>query len=1100
MAASPRVLRLLTGIGIVAGLAVAYWRPQWPLLVYWLVLASALGVSISITPALTGLRQRAAWLMSVSALLIAFGLGTTQLAARRAISPTHLTYRGVHLAGVDSFTVGAGDFETDVRLQPAPIGIPWSMRVVRSGPRLLLQPLRGIEQLRAGPLRPGSRIGAFSVAQSAILASGADWAVIVDPAGTVVDTLRMVDGKLQSARRNVFLLRPTNDAIAARYGRRLRSGTSLSALDGTRASPSAYERFVRVQELSTRNVVNGVSYPFLRRVFGGRGPLLVSAVPPYRLRGRDGGDRWLVIADSAIVEVRSGDATWRFALHANWRRQPSADPGVTLLFAQNPSPLETPLPAGVSCSPGAACGAISLRRLPPPVAHIALDYAGFDPDRYGLLGTLRVLRTGYQVILPRERFDVERGRSRPVAIPVTELSSLSAPVSSAAPARSTRWILLGATGEGDYSVMILAVGIGLALLFAAIYRVIATVSIRVPTPATIGHERAIMVGITAILALILTRVIVGARVRFFDPFLERGIETAVGLCVAIALVAVGLLTWSAWLPPFFAGARATLTGQRPPGRILAGIVHAIERLWVLVRHEPTRTPALLVAASLVVLAISSPGAVGYGLATGVVVLMTWVTVAWVTAFSGPYFETFERGAQSVVEHLSPPAPIGGVARTPARGSPNADRPSLSAAVLRLLRRVPELPLMLACVAAEFAHMFPKPLGAVAAIAVFVLAPVIIARRRRQMTPTLQPDYFAAAIGVAAFMACIAALRVTSENGSMGAFVLVVFVALAAVRIGRGVGSRLETSAQSTTPSTAVAPRLLLIESLLLAAPLVLLLPLASLDMGLGLVMVVPLGFATLLAAGWRTARWRLLVPSLAMFGVIMLARQVVFPSLRPIRDADSHATQAKAFARMSEPLGTRLPMLGTPMDRAAARSVTTRDRPLAEALLVAAQPGPARDLLIPSIEQIWGAQAYANAGLWGEGLGQAVIGGRGVAETVSYAENTFSVFVLAEHGAVGGALVLCLYLLLTGAVAACVLGSAADTPSYRASRALFLVAALIVAVPALYVALSNLGLLPITGQNMPFLGLNAWSDVAICAGVVGILLTGAMRGLEEAGR
>ena len=119
---------------------------------------------------------------------------------------------------------------------------------------------------------------------------------------------------------------------------------------------------------------------------------------------------------------------------------------------------------------------------------------------------------------------------------------------------------------------------------------------------------------------------------------------------------------------------------------------------------------------------------------------------------------------------------------------------------------------------------------------------------------------------------------------------------------------------------------------------------------------------------------------------------------------------------------------------------------------------------------------------------------------MSYAENTFSVFVLAEHGAIGGMLVLSLYLLLTGAVAVCVLRSAADTPSYRASRALFLVAALIVAIPALYVAVSNIGLVPITGQNMPFLGLNAWGDVALCAGVVGILITGAMRGLEEAGR
>jgi hypothetical protein len=229
-------------------------------------------------------------------------------------------------------------------------------------------------------------------------------------------------------------------------------------------------------------------------------------------------------------------------------------------------------------------------------------------------------------------------------------------------------------------------------------------------------------------------------------------------------------------------------------------------------------------------------------------------------------------------------------------------------------------------------------------------------------------------------------------------------------------------------------------------------------------------------------------------------KKVVFPATDDIRDADSHAAQASAFADMSKLVGMRLPILATPMDRAAARSVATRDPELAERLLVAAGPGPARDLLIPSIEQIWGTRAYARAGWWGEGLGQAVVGGRGVAEVVSYAENTFSVFVLGEHGAVGGMLVLMLYLLLAIAVGVLMLARPGDTQSYRASRALFLVAALIIVFPAAYVALSNVGAVPITGQNMPFLGLNAWSDVAISAGVIGILITGALRGLEERAR
>jgi hypothetical protein len=228
---------------------------------------------------------------------------------------------------------------------------------------------------------------------------------------------------------------------------------------------------------------------------------------------------------------------------------------------------------------------------------------------------------------------------------------------------------------------------------------------------------------------------------------------------------------------------------------------------------------------------------------------------------------------------------------------------------------------------------------------------------------------------------------------------------------------------------------------------------------------------------------------------------VLFPSVNAIRIADSHAAKAAAFERMTRVFGAHVPFVATSMDRVAARSVATADRELAEELLISAYPGGARDLLIPSIEQIWGGTTYASASFWGSGLGQAVVGGRGVAEPVSYAENTFSVFVLAEHGAFGGLLVLGLYLLLTIAVGSTAMIGPGETPAaYRASRALFLVATLIVAIPAAYVALSNLGVVPITGQNMPFLGLNAWSDVALCSGVIGIFITGAIRRSHEASR
>ena len=46
-------------------------------------------------------------------------------------------------------------------------------------------------------------------------------------------------------------------------------------------------------------------------------------------------------------------------------------------------------------------------------------------------------------------------------------------------------------------------------------------------------------------------------------------------------------------------------------------------------------------------------------------------------------------------------------------------------------------------------------------------------------------------------------------------------------------------------------------------------------------------------------------------------------------------------------------------------------------------------------------------------------------------------------------------------------------------------------IPAVYVAASNLALVPLTGQNMPFLGLNSWADVVLVSG----LATGLVLGL-----
>ena len=101
-------------------------------------------------------------------------------------------------------------------------------------------------------------------------------------------------------------------------------------------------------------------------------------------------------------------------------------------------------------------------------------------------------------------------------------------------------------------------------------------------------------------------------------------------------------------------------------------------------------------------------------------------------------------------------------------------------------------MIIACFAAELA-LLPRLTAALAilALAVIVATPFVIQRRRAAGATPALPDYWGALVGAAVFALAIAVLRLQSENGSMAAFVMIVFVALVSVRIGRGVGSRID---------------------------------------------------------------------------------------------------------------------------------------------------------------------------------------------------------------------------------------------------------------------------------------------------------------------
>ena len=142
-----------TAAGTLFGVWIAYRWPGGPVLAYWVSLAVALGTAVSLFPLSGGIQRRLRWLVSIYAVLIGASLITTQIAARRAISSTHLVYRGVHLVGTDSFTIGSDGSGADVRLERASsVHIPWSLRVQRTVAGWKLDPLSGIEQLRRDQL------------------------------------------------------------------------------------------------------------------------------------------------------------------------------------------------------------------------------------------------------------------------------------------------------------------------------------------------------------------------------------------------------------------------------------------------------------------------------------------------------------------------------------------------------------------------------------------------------------------------------------------------------------------------------------------------------------------------------------------------------------------------------------------------------------------------------------------------------------------------------------------------------------------------------------------------------------------------------------
>ena len=293
----------------------------------------------------------------------------------------------------------------------------------------------------------------------------------------------------------------------------------------------------------------------------------------------------------------------------------------------------------------------------------------------------------------------------------------------------------------------------------------------------------------------------------------------------------------------------------------------------------------------------------------------------------------------------------------------------------------------------------------------------------------------------------------------------------------------------------------LVFSLPLVVTLLLAMGLASLPRGIAATFA---GIIILMAAAGIVSTWRYDVAR-AQLGAVVNARAdalqtaAIRPHLGTLQHAESPAARSAAFADLGGPL-RHWTLTSDPVIRAVVRGLSASHPELLERVLVSAAPSPERDEILRSMEQAWGGRAYAASGLLGEGLAGPTVIGRGVPVPISYAENTFSVYVLSEHGLLGGIAVLLLYVWVALVVALYAWrvargersgvdrGVADDSP-----LAVVVGGALMLTIPAAYVAASNLGIVPLTGQNMPFLGLNAWSDVSFVGAMLSAMVVALWR-------
>jgi hypothetical protein len=1113
------------GLGAIALVVLGRVRPSWPWFSLWLMVLLGSFVVLALPPVRAALNL--SWfrvtLLTLTGVCL-FNLFLFQVETHRQRSE-RLEVQGVYFgANQRAIRVGVGWAGLDARLEGSLYDFDrWSLELrEEGGNRFVVQNVRQVDMLRVRGRGWRSRFAASTSPALGVELNGRHPEVSRVLQGG--DTLRFEleregpRGTLKWGRATAPLS-GAGPLLDRRLSRRLGVGIPVAELDWDSVpSPEAIADLV------------------LTRVRGGRslGRMRLT-LPGYRLVSRSDPEAWEG-GGSPVLEA--GDTLWVTSRGKTWAFAVGRAPGVSrvaapvaVTFVRRPRPAGWALPSPEACGRDSdRCAVLSTRSLSPPQAHFDLSGYGLDTARYGILARLETGPEEVRLVGAREVVAFPYGEIQPVEALPTEDDAAGAGV----------LVKVHRADRGQLGDVFLTV-LGLYLLMVGTLLVLSG-DPRLWRLRKGGsrHVAAAWGLLNVFLIFMGIRLALGLRVAYTPPFYDRAAATAVGLWVTFALLAVALGRWSSWLPGFWRLARNL---QRPLSRVFLPGLNDGSRdgrsttKFTLV-HDETESPEAQVRAR------RARARTRYGLLLFVPTLgaLLWqrpsTAASLLVALAG-------LGAWLAMGLARRPGSHWPLSAYPLRvltADAEMENPSLAFAiaagasvVLALAIHAPAVALvpvvallwfyavdhLLSRTAgmedpsrrgwAVYGILFALSLGAVGAFAGQPLmgaggTAVLFGAVAWWLRATPKPEGESRLsslyrgfldvqravlsgpgwIGVVLVLTTLVFLN-TREIPPFVRFALVFTLFLLAIRAG--------LSCNRVLHQGGVKGR---VEALgLLVIPLGVLFVFMLFDFGLGLVFFAPMFVTVLLAARIDRLPAPLVLAAGAMLAATSLvAWSVLRPSLVELRGAPDLGSFSVEYEEVGNRMVDALRHFGVggAITRATVRSMAASDPALLEEAMAFAGPSEALFAAAPSIEQVWGGRAYAASGWTGTGFAGTTPLGRGIPTAVSYAENAFSVYVLSEHGALGGLAVLAVYLALLVVVAVWITGvhgTIQNSPPGLAVLAMTVGGVLWLVLPAAYVAASNLAVVPLTGQNMPFLGLNSWADVVLVTG----LATGMLFGL-----